>query len=94
MQFIVPKFVLDSIDLPIKVMHSYDQYFWIDSVERLKGILLEQRLPFILFNATSQRCYGYDESYNYNYDRFPRHYNEWAIEQTERYPKGKLLSLL
>jgi hypothetical protein len=72
-------------------MHSYDQYFWIDSVERLKGILLEQQLPFILFKAASQRCYGYDEEYLYTDARFPRHYNEWAIEQTERYPKGKLL---
>ena len=94
MHFIIPKFVLDSIDLPIKVMHSYDHYFWIDSVERLKSILLEQRLPFIVLKDATQRCYGYNEELVYTDDRFPRHYNEWAIEQTERYPKGKLLSLL
>ena len=94
MQFIVPKFVLDSIDLPIKVMHSYDQYFWIDSVERLKEFLLKQYLPFIVLKDTSQRCYGYDEEHNYVNDKYPRHYNEWAVEQTERYPKGKLLRLL
>ena len=94
MQFIIPKFVLDSIDLPIKVMHSYDQYFWIDSVERLKGILLEQQLPFIVLKDATQRCYGYNEEYLYTDGRFPSHYNEWAVEQTERYPKGKLLRLL
>ena len=94
MHFIVPKFVLDKIELPIKVMHSYDQYFWIDSVERLKGILLEQQLPFIVLKDTTQRCYGYNEELTYTDDKFPRHYNEWAVEQTERYPKGKLLRLL
>ena len=94
MHFIFPKFVLDKIELPIKVMHSYDQYFWIDSVERLKGILLEQQLPFIVLKDATQRCYGYNEEYLYTDDRFPRHYNEWAVEQTELYPKGKLLSLL
>ena len=60
MQFIAPKFVLDKIELPIKVMHSYDQYFWIDSVERLKGILLEQQLPFIVLKDATQRCYVYN----------------------------------
>ena len=95
MHFIIPKFVLDKIELPIKVIHSYDHYFWIDSVERLKGILLEQQLPFIVLKSTSQRCYGYDEELAYPADKFPRqHCNEWAIEQTERYPKGKLLGLL
>ena len=94
MQFIVPKFVLDKIELPIKVMHSYDQYFWIDSVERLKSSLLERQLPFIVLKDATQRCYVYNEEYLYTDDRFPRNYNEWAVEQTERYPKGKLLSLL
>lgn len=94
MQFIVPKFALDKIELPIKVMHSYDQYFWIDSVERLKEFLLNQQLPFIVLRNATQRCYGYNEEFAYTDDRFPRHYNEWAIEQTERYPKGKLLSVL
>lgn len=94
MHFIVPKFVLDKIALPIKVIQLYDQYFWIESVERLKGTLLEQQLPFIVLKDATQRCYGYNEEYLYTDDIFPRHYNEWVIEQTERYPKGKLLRLL
>ena len=94
MQLLIPKFVLNKIEMPIRVLNEHENYYHIEAVERLKEFLLNQRLPFILSKATSQRCYGYDEAYNYNYDRFPRHYNDWAIEQTERYPKGKLLRLL
>ena len=94
MQFIIPKFVLNEIEMPTRVINEHENYFWLEAVERLKGFLLTHQLPFIVLKDTSQPCYGYDEAYIYNYDRFPRLYNEWAIEQTERYPKGKLLRLL
>lgn len=94
MQIIIPKFVLNKIEMPIRVLNEYENYYYIEAVERLKEFLLNQRLPFIVSKAISQRCYGYDEAYNYNYDRFSKDYNDWAIEQTARYPKGKLLRLL
>ena len=94
MRFIIPKFVLHEIDMPTRVVSEHENYYWLEAVERLQGFLLYKRLPYIALKFLPENCYAFNEDCIYTKSAFPTYYEEWAIEQTERYPKGKLLSVL
>ena len=94
MQFLIPKFVLHEIEMPSRVVYEYINFYWIDATERIIHFLLNNQLPHIATETLTRRCYGFNEANVYTRLGMPVLYEEWAIEQTERYPKGKLLSVL
>ena len=94
MQFIIPKFVLNKIEMPIRVVNEHEDYYWVDTTERIIRFLLDNQLPYIAQKTLTPQCYGFNENNVYTRLGMPVLYEEWAIEQTERYPKGKLLSVL
>lgn len=94
MQFLIPKFVLHEIEMPSRVVHEHINFYWIDTTEHIIRFLLNNQLPYIAQKTLTPQCYGFNKNNVYTKLGIPFLYEEWAIEQTERYPKGKLLSVL